>query len=83
MDPTIQHVLNQAFAKTHELWLSNSQRDDAGGSFLAESMRLGFSSAAARQVDLAGGILAQRSVQAQPQSPGGAGFKGVPGQEGG
>ena len=42
--------------------------------------RWSMQAAATNQTFLAGGILAQRSAQAQPQSPGGAGVAGVPGQ---
>lgn len=80
VDATIDKVLDQSFAKTHESWLSEAERENAGAGFLAEVTRLTFGAAASMQVQLAGGVLAQRAAQAQPQSPGGAGQKGVPGQ---
>ena len=60
--------------------LSTMQFASAGDQALLETGRWSFQAAAADQVYLASGILAQRSAQAQPQSPGGAGTKGVPGQ---
>jgi predicted membrane-bound mannosyltransferase len=76
VDATIDKVLDQAFAKTHELWMSQTQREDNAAGFLSEVTRLTFGAAASMQVQLAGGILAQRSAQAQPQQhpgPGGTG----------
>lgn len=80
VDATIDKVLDQAFAKTHEVWLGQAERENAGTGFLTEISRATFGAAASMQVQLASGILAQRAAQAQPQSPGGAGVKGVPGQ---
>lgn len=80
VDATIEKVLDQAFSKTHESWLSEAQREDNGAGFLAEVTRLTFGAAASMQVQLAGGILAQRSAQAQPGQVSGGGVKGVPGQ---
>jgi hypothetical protein len=73
VDPTIDKVLDQAFAKTHESWLAQSERENAGTGLLAEISRFTFSSAASMQVQLASGILAQRSAQAQPQEASGIG----------
>lgn len=81
VDSTIDKVLDQAFAKTHEVWLGQMERENAGTGILAEVFRGSFGAAASMQVQLASGILAQRSAQAQPQSPGGAGAAGVPGQK--
>ena len=81
MDPTIKAIMDQALAKSHEDWLSQANRENQGMGFLSEAMRLGFSSGAARQADLAAGILSQRSVQAQPQEASGvAGTTGVTGK---
>lgn len=80
VDPTIGKVLDQAFARVHESWMSQAERENAGGGFLAEMTRLTFGAAASMQVQLAGGILAQRSAQAQPGQISGGGLKGVPGQ---
>ena len=73
MDDTVAIGLQQAYAKAHENWLSEAQREDAGAGFLAEVTRLTFGAAASMQVQLAGGILAQRSAQAQPQEASGLG----------
>jgi len=81
VDATIEKVLDQAFAKTHEVWLGQMERENAGTGLLSEITRGTFGAAASMQVQLASGILAQRSAQAQPQSPGGAGVSGVPGQK--
>ena len=67
VDATIDKVLDQAFAKTHEVWMGQMERENAGTGFLAEVTRLTFGAAASMQVQLAGGILAQRSAQSQPQ----------------
>ena len=83
MDPTILMVLNQAYSRAHENWLGTMQHAADGHQVLNETGRWIFQGAASGQLFLASGILAQRSVQAQPQSPGGAGQKGVPGQVGG
>ena len=82
VDATIDKVLDQSFSRAHEDWLASAQRENAAAGFLAEVTRLTFGAAASMQVQLAGGILAQRSAQAQPQSPGGAGLEGVSGQVG-
>ena len=66
VDATIDKVLDQSFAKTHESWLSQAERENAAAGFLAEVTRLTFGAAASMQVQLAGGILAQRSAQSQP-----------------
>lgn len=80
VDATIDKVLDQAFAKSHENWQSTMSHAADGHQILNETGRWTFQGAAAGQLFLASGILAQRSAQAQPQSPGGAGLKGVPGQ---
>lgn len=80
VDATIEKVLDQSFAKTHESWLSQAERENAAAGFLAEVTRLTFGAAASMQVQLAGGILAQRSAQAQPGQVSGGGKPGVPGQ---
>lgn len=80
LDETIDMVLKQAYSRAHENWLSTMQFASAGDQALLETGRWTFQAAASNQVQLAAGILAQRSAQAQPQSPGGAGTKGVPGQ---
>lgn len=81
VDATIDKVLDQAFAKTHESWMGTMQHAADGHQALNETGRWTFQAAASNQVQLAAGILAQRSAQAQPQSPGGAGVAGVPGQK--
>ena len=73
VDATIDKVLDQAYSRAHEDWLAESQRENAGAGFLAEVTRLTFGAAASMQVQLAGGILAQRSAQAQPQEASGLG----------
>ena len=83
VDATIDKVLDQAYAKAHENWLATMDYSNQGHQALNETGRWTFQAAASNQVQLAAGILAQRSAQAQPQSPGGAGLKGVPGQVGG
>lgn len=83
VDATIEKVLDQAFAKTHESWLGTMQHAADGHQLINEIGRYSFQGAAASQLFLSSGILAQRSAQAQPQTPGGAGQKGVPGQVGG
>ena len=82
VDATIDKVLDQAFAKTHENWMGTMQHSADGHQVLNETGRWIFQGAASGQLFLASGILAQRSAQAQPQSPGGAGAHGVPGQVG-
>ena len=74
VDATIDKVLDQAFARAHEDWLNTRQIATSGDRDLAEVNRWSMQSAASNQLFLAGGILAQRSVQAQPQQfpgPGG------------
>ena len=83
VDETITKVLDQAYSRAHENWLATMQFASSGDQALLETGRWTFQAAASNQVQLASGILAQRSAQAQPQSPGGAGLKGVPGQVGG
>ena len=83
VDATIDKVLDQAYSRAHENWLGMMQHAADGQQALVETGRWTFQAAASNQVQLAAGILAQRSAQAQPQSPGGAGLKGVPGQVGG
>ena len=80
VDATIDKVLDQGFAKVHSNWLGTMQHAADGHQALMETGRWTFQAAASNQVQLAAGILAQRSAQAQPQSPGGAGVRGVPGQ---
>jgi hypothetical protein len=80
VDATIDKMADQAFAKVHENWLGTMQHSADGHQVLNETGRWIFQGAASGQLFLASGILAQRSAQAQPQSPGGAGQRGVPGQ---
>ena len=81
VDATIEKVLDQAYSRAHEDWLGTRQLAAAGDRDLAEVNRWSMQAAATNQLFLAGGILAQRSAQAQPQSVGGAGQPGVPGQQ--
>ena len=80
VDATIDKVLDQSFARAHEDWLNTRQLAASGDRDLAETNRWSMQAAASNQLFLAGGILAQRSAQAQPQQVGGAGQPGVPGQ---
>ena len=80
VDATIDKVLDQAYSRAHEDWLGTQTQASQGQQHINESGRWSQQSAAANQQYLAAGILGQRSVQAQPQSPGGAGQNGVPGQ---
>ena len=80
VDATIDKVLDQAYARAHEDWLGTRQLAASGDRDLAETNRWSMQAAASNQVYLASGILSQRSAQAQPQSPGGAGAAHVPGQ---
>ena len=80
VDATIDKVLDQAYSRAHEDWLGTRALASSGDMFIAEVNRWSMQAAATNQLFLAGGILAQRSAQAQPQSPGGAGVVGVPGQ---
>lgn len=82
VDATIDKVLDQAYSRAHEDWLGTRVLASSGDQFINEVNRWSMQAAATNQLFLAGGILAQRSAQAQPQSPGGAGVKGVPGQAG-
>ncbi len=82
VDATIEKVLDQAYTHNHELAMQQAGRENMGVGVLMELSRQSFSAAAVQQVHLAGGILAQRSAQAQPQSPGGSGMVGTPGQVG-
>ena len=66
VDATIDKVLDQKFSPAHGMWQAQAERENAGAGFLAEITRLTFSAASANQVNLAGGILAQRSAQSQP-----------------
>lgn len=68
IEATIEKSMDQAYTKSQQIWLAQQDRENAGNGFLAESTRLTFSAAAGHQVELAGGILAQRSAGAQPQS---------------
>jgi hypothetical protein len=68
VDATIDKVLDQAFAKTHENWMGTMQHSADGHQVLNETGRWIFQGAASGQLFLASGILAQRSAQAQPQS---------------
>lgn len=79
--PEIAVGLQQAYAKAHENWLGTMQHAADGHQVLNETGRWIFQGAASGQLHLASGILAQRSAQAQPQSPGGGGVAGVPGQK--
>jgi hypothetical protein len=78
VDATVEKGLDQAYARAHEDWLAQAQRENAGNGFLSEVTRLTFGAAASMQVQLAGGILSQRSAQAQPQQLPGPGGTGVP-----
>jgi len=80
VDATIDKVLDQAYSRAHEDWLNTRQLAASGDRDLAEVNRWSMQAAATNQLFLAGGILAQRSAQAQPQQPGGAGQAGIPGQ---
>lgn len=78
VDATIEKVLDQAYTHNHELAMQQAGRENAGTGVLMEMSRQSFSAAAVQQVHLAGGILAQRSAQAQPQQLPGPGGTGVP-----
>ena len=80
VDATIDKVLDQAYSRAHEDWLGTRALASSGDQFINEVNRWSMQAAATNQLFLAGGILAQRSAQAQPQSPGGAGVNNVPGQ---
>lgn len=83
IDATVDKAMDQQYGKAHASWLATMQHATDGHQVLNETGRWIFQGAASGQLFLASGILAQRSAQAQPQSPGGAGQKGVPGQVGG
>lgn len=80
LHPEVHVGLQQSYAKVHENFLGTMQFSHDGHQVLNETGRWIFQGAASGQLFLASGILAQRSAQAQPQSPGGAGRPGVPGQ---
>ena len=80
VDATIDKVLDQAYSRSHEDWLGSRALAASGDQFINEVNRWSMQAAATNQLFLAGGILAQRSAQAQPQSVGGGGAVGVPGQ---
>lgn len=69
MDPTIQALMNQALAKSHETWLATQDRAAAGDANVAEQTRIAYLIDRAN-LALAGDILAQRSSQSQPQQGG-------------
>lgn len=78
VNPTIEMVLDQSYTRGHADWIATQQRSNAADAFLSEVTRLTFGAAASMQVQLAGGILAQRSAQSQPQQHSGvAGSKAV------
>ena len=83
MDPTIKHVLDQAFAKAHEDAVLGANRHQAGNDNVAEQTRIGFllermqvgtrEAAAQQRLDtnkLAQDILGQRSASVQPPAAG-------------
>jgi len=78
VDATIDKVLDQAYTRAHEDWLNTRQLAASGDRDLAEVNRWSMQAAATNQLFLAGGILAQRSAQAQPQQLPGPGGTGVP-----
>ena len=78
VDATIDKVLDQAFARGHEDWINTRQLATSGDRDLAETNRWSMQAAASNQLFLAGGILAQRSAQSQPQQQPGPGGTGVP-----
>ena len=78
VNPTIVIVLDQAFARAHEDWLGTRALAASGDHILAEVNRWSMQAAATNQLFLAGGILAQRSAQSQPQQMPGPGGTGVP-----
>ena len=76
VDATIDKVLDQAYSRAHEDWLGTRALAASGDQFMNETNRWSMQAAASNQLFLAGGILAQRSAQAQPQQhpgPGGTG----------
>lgn len=66
MDPTIQAVINQAFAKSHTLSLAQADRENSANGNIGEQTRLGFLEMKTG-ADIADQILSQRSVSQQPQ----------------
>ena len=80
LDPTVEKAMDQAYAKNHQDWMGTQNAASQAQQALNETNRWSMQAAASNQVYAAGGILNQRSAQAQPQSPGGAGANGVPGQ---
>lgn len=73
VDATIDKVLDQAYSRAHEDWLGTRALASAGDQFMNETNRWSMQAAASNQLFLAGGILAQRSSQAQPQQAPGPG----------
>jgi len=73
VDATIDKVLDQAYSRAHEDWLGTRQLASSGDQFMNETNRWSMQAAASNQLFLAGGILAQRSAQAQPQQAPGPG----------
>lgn len=73
IDATVNKGLDQAYARAHEDWLGTRQLAASGDRDLAEVNRWSMQAAASNQLFLAGGILAQRSAQAQPQQHPGPG----------
>lgn len=69
MDPLLDKLSNQSYAKTHEDWLSMQNRQLAGDANVAEQTRIAYLIDRAN-LALAGDILAQRSSQSQPQQGG-------------
>ena len=93
MDETIGRVLDQTFAKSHQIGLQAADRHSAGNDNVAEQTRLGFlemkekvgtrEAAAMQRMDadkLASQILAQRSASVQPTVAGTPVAPGVPAQ---
>ncbi len=66
MDPTVQYVLAQAFAKSHEDWLQEASRENQAAGNVQQQTQLSFLEAK-EAYDLAEGILNQRSASQQPQ----------------
>ena len=73
VDATIDKVLDQAYSRAHEDWLGTRALASSGDQFMNETNRWSMQAAASNQLFLAGGILAQRSAQAQPQQMPGPG----------
>ena len=83
MDETIKHVLDQSFAKSHQVGLQAADRHSAGNDNVAEQSRIGFlieqrqvgtrEAAAMQRMDdnkLSQNVLAHRSVATQPGGSG-------------